>query len=459
MLGLALIDAPACATLVSLLRPEHFADHANAHPRIFEAIGQLMTAGTPVDLVTVSEALRTPSRSFSPYITELSTAAGRAAGNAEHYARILQEKWVARHTHRSALAFAQRLTKGDDVFDALNAHQREITGLQLGHGSSTHVSHFVESAFTRMEDWQKGRATDLHPTGFRSLDLGIGGFPVGELTTLAAMTGAGKTSLLGQMMRTLAFNQSKQDRPEAVLIFSAEMNGEQIVHRLASSWSGLNLRHLRRGKEPDPIYERYSEALRRLAMLPLHIDDTASPTFPHIHARCMQLRMQHGLAFVGVDYDEKIYSEGATEELRVARIAEGLKDLAKGVQVPVVALSQYSRKANAYQIPDNSWLRYSGKKEQESAVIVHWVWPRYWKDKGIAVRNKEGHIQIAGWRDDRPDDGFLLVTKNRFGPQGRYPLAFNPKTTTFTDPEEEREEARGGSLFNQPALTEEEAPF
>src|SRR5690606_3888283 len=124
----------------------------------------------------------------------------------------------------------------------------------------------------------------------------------------------------------------------------------------------------------------------RLAGLLIHIDDDPAPTFSRIAARCQQVQVTDGLAFVAIDYDEKIDSEGDTEELRVSAIAQGAKNLAKRFGVPVVSLSQYSKAAeNSYGIPQDSWLRYSGKKLQESALVLHWYWPGFWiENKGVS---------------------------------------------------------------------------
>ena len=428
VLGRALLDEKACAMAVQLLSKKHFWDRTHDHHLIFEAMVKLFSQGDPVNMSTVAQAADVDGL----YVTELTTSVASTA-NVEHNARIIWQHWMGRELRRVCLG-AAKAVGSHDAFEVLHGVQERLSGFVLGQSTDTHISEAVAKALERSEDWREGIQSDYTPTGFYSLDRSIGGYPKGELTTLAAHTGAGKTSLIVQIAKTLSKVQKKRETPEAVLFFSAEMNREQIAQRAASNEAQVNLRDLRSGAAPDEDYDTYDEALGRIAAMPFHVDDTPAPTFDHIKARCQQVKAQDGLSFVCVDYDEKIDSQGQTEELRVSAIAKGLKNLAKRFEVPVIALSQYSRGAYGnYDFPEDRHLRYSGKKEQESAVILHWHWPQYWVDKGVEPTNKQGETQIAGYRADKPERGYLLCTKNRFGPTGIVPLDFHPQHTRFVD--------------------------
>lgn len=451
VLGAAMLDEDATRQTVQLLEEEHFAGVKAKHPAIFEGIFRLFSEGHPVNTSTVAQHVEgVEEATLSDMTMDVASTA-----NVEHHARIITERYLQRRG-RQILTGAARAFDGHDVFDVLDGVQKRLSELIIPRSGNTHIRHAVAEALERSEEWKQGLQTGYVPTGFWSLDNIIGGYPREELTTLAAHTGAGKTSLIVQILRSLAQMEAAHRQAEkegreiegrqrvngAVLMFSAEMTSEQVAARAASGMAEVNLRDLRAGRATDAKYERYDEALGALAQLEIHVDDTSAPTFPHIRARCEQVKTQspNGLSFIAVDYDEKINSEGETEELRVSAIAKGLKGLAKRFGVPVVALSQYSRGAsNNYDYPEDRHLRYSGKKEQESAVILHWHWPQYFVDKGVdpfASKHDqaEGNTQIAGYRENSPERGYLICTKNRHGPTGNAVLNFYPEHTRFEDP-------------------------
>jgi replicative DNA helicase len=249
-------------------------------------------------------------------------------------------------------------------------------------------------------------------------------------------TGGGKTALLVHTSHAVARAElsavaaGRRNRARPIAIFSAEMSADQIVHRMASAACGANLRTLRSGGASAEVYAAYREALSALSALPIYVDDHPAPTFAHITARLTQWSAGFGgkVALVAVDYDEKVQTEGRSEELRVSAIAQGLKALAKRHHVAVLALSQYSREANPRESPSNNWLRYSGKKEHEAAQVIHWCNPAHWVEKG----EDPGSV----WRpyEAYPDHGALVVTKNRFGPIGKVRVVFDPASTSFVDP-------------------------
>lgn len=440
VLGACMLDETACAQAIQMIDPEYLAGRSKKHHQIFETIRALFSAGTPVNLSTVSEH---GGDLDQMYLTDLLDEVA-STSNVEHHCLIITEKWIERRALDELRRAVANLQGGEkDIFELLEELQHSLSGLVVGRSKQTHIRHAVEEAMRRVEEWRAGEATDFTPSGFYSLDRKFGGFPVGELTTFAAQSGAGKTSWIAQCLAAQAQREAKQKTPRAVLLFSAEMSGEQIAHRIASNWSASDLRVIRTGKASDEAYAVYDKSLGRLGRLLIHIDDSPAPTMAHIAARCQQVLVTDGLAFVAVDYDEKVNSEGATEELRVSAIAQGMKNLAKRFEVPVVSLSQYSKDAeNHYGVPSDRFLRYSGKKLQESALVLHWYWPGYWiENKGVSPE------QFGRWYDEsQPNRGFLICTKNRFGAAGKIPLDFVPQITKFID-------------HGEPSRHGEKAPF
>ena len=476
VLGAALMDARACSTAVAALSADQFYDPR--HQRVFGAVEALFSAGDAVDLLTVEAELGRRGeldRVGRAALAEL-TAAVASTANVEYHARIVSEKAVLRRFITAMTgAVGRAFDPTTDPFDLLDGAAREISEITFGVGgarSDVHIRHGVAAALLRVEDWREGEATDFAPSGIYSLDVKNGGFPVSELTTLAAFSGMGKTALLGECVGNvangeLARSAATGEPPAPAVVFSCEMTAEQLVHRMASQRTRLDLRHLRSGRATEAEYRAYETALGEIASLPVYIDDEPSPTFTHIAARLEQVRQSEGggrdgfrFSVVGVDYDEKVDPadpNARTEELRVSAIARGLKNTAKRFACAVLALKQYKKVQNPWsRIPDDEWLRYSGKTEQESAMIVHWVWPAYWVRKGL-VSAAEAPSAVAGYDPARPERGFLLVTKARFGDPGPVPLDFHPETTSFRDPNEPGRRYTTEELARRPPTHDPEA--
>ena len=430
VLGAAMVDDETCAKAVELLGdfPEVFADREHHHQDAFESILKLFSQGQDVTLTSVSQE----SEADDLHLTDCTAEVGTTS-DVEYSARVLLEKWMKRKSIETLRQAARYLESDEnaDIFEVLEGLQRRFNDLQLGGSEDTHISGAMETVIRRAEEWKEGIRKDTAPTGLYGLDSLIGGYPKGEVTTVAAQTGAGKTSLMIQVLRTLSRAFRGDDRRGTVLLFSAEMNRDRIAERAAAAEAKVNLRNLKNRQADEEDYDAFQTTAGEIAQLDFYVDDTASPRFSHIAARCQQVRASDGLSFVGVDYDEKIDVPGKQKQERVADIARGLKDLAKRFNVPVVALSQYSRKASGNAgIPRDDWLRMSGKKEQESAVILHWYWPGYFVEKG-----KDGEsIKLYDPTEHRR--GFMICTKNRYGERGRTKLYFEKEHTRFIDPKD-----------------------
>ena len=453
VLGGMLIDPEALTTAVAHLTPDQFYDPRHHH--IFDAAHDLFSAGRPVDLITITEALKARGeyeRVGGVYLTDLTTRYDGWAGNVAYHARIIAEKAMRRRLITTMTGVVGKaFDETEDIFDLLDESGRAVNDISFGVGgarSDVHVRHAVAEALLRVDDWRRGESTDFAPSGIYSLDRKNGGFPISELTTLAAFSGMGKTALMGECVGNIANGEITRARaagsvPAPAVVFSCEMTAEQLVHRMASQRTGIDLRHLRSGAATEAEFVAYERALGEIAELAIHIDDEPSPTFTHIAARLEQVRQSAPdgrFAVVAVDYNEKVDPNDAaarTEELRVSAIARGLKNTAKRFACAVLALSQYKKIQNPWKaLPDDEWLRYSGKTEQESAMILHWVWPDYWVRKGLVTAEAAAEGAVAGYQRDRPERGYLLVTKARFGTPGPIPLDFTPETVSFRDPAE-----------------------
>ena len=445
VLGAAMLDVTAAATLRATFPAGRFADPE--HIVIALAIERLAREGhAPSHDNLLSRELGGDRLDF--HALSAAHAVAGAPESIAHDIDLLNRAWAARALRdliERGHARARDAVSGKvDALAVAAALQQEITALTLQASGEaargTAVGLAVDEAQTRVDQWERGEATDYSPSGFYTFDRTLGGYPSAELTTLAGFTGSGKTALVCQIVRSVALAEAAKagatgQRPAPVVVFSAEMTREQLVQRIAAGMCGLNIRNLRARRDVTAEdYQTFRATLERIRPLPIEVDDEPAPTFAHIHARLSGFRQSAPdgrLALVAVDYDEKVNTEGKSEELRVSAIARGLKDTAKRFNVAVLGLSQYSRQTNAHtMMPQDDWLRYSGKKEQESAMIVHWMHPGYWVEKGHKGED------VARYDFDRPERGYLVVTKNRFGPTGQVPLDFHAPTTSFTDPSE-----------------------
>lgn len=444
ILGAALADEVAASVLFAALSSSRFLDADCG--RIARIAERLMAAGQPVNEDTVRAEGATPDA-----LAELGFMATDEA-TIRFHADLLNRAYLARSLQRlfgQATAEADLCALGDgDPEELASRIARRATEAALaihqGTPDGTHIRFAVAEALEEADAWQRGETPDLVPTGFYSLDRAIGGYPRGELVTLAGMTGSGKTAAVLQVLRAAAIRQAKrtesglQQAPDTVVLFSAEMPRNQIVHRVAQAISGVNARLLRQGKGTAEDFAFYRRALHYAAELEIHIEDDPAPSLDYLHARLQQIRLASPsgrVELVAVDYDEKIRAEGDGSEARLAAVAEGLKVIAKRNDTVVLMLSQYNRQACATQLPSNDWLRASGKKEHESAMILHWHHPKYWIDKGAAPDTVPLYNEFA------PDAGQVIITKNRFGPTCKTRIDFEPETQRFVDPAEPAEPA------------------
>jgi len=429
LLGSMLIDREALAIAVSILSPSDF--YKADHRRIFKAIYDLFSESQEVDEIIVAEAMReSGSLASAGGVTYLSglTADVGTPKNAENYARILREKTMLREAIDIGHELVQRGFDNDDPFDVLGDASARISDVRLSRRRSAYWDDFADDELEEIGRWESGKQTSFESFGLYSLDELVGGAPVGELTTIASHTGAGKTSLLTHIVLSYARRTPHLTKKYPAVVFSAEMRNVDLFRRAYANEVKLDIGRLRfSSKAPKADYQRARDGVQKTRKYRIRVDDTSAPTLQHIRAELRRQEIEEGgLGPVWVDYDEKVATEGATEELRVAAIAEGLKGIAKDFNIPVIALSQYSRQSSSPGWPKNSWLRYSGKKEQESALILHWYWPHYWTTEGY----DEG--QIPGYHSENL--GYLIVSKNRHGRKGKTTARFYPAESRFEDP-------------------------
>lgn len=276
--------------------------------------------------------------------------------------------------------------------------------------------------------WQRGETDSSVPTGFSELDRGLKLRP-DELTVIAARPSQGKSQLGFQIMHNMARWLVNSGEDGCVAIFSAEMPSKSVASRIACAAAGVDSWEVETGKASREDAARLCDHLDALGRLPLYISDKPAPTIRELLFQASLLNARKPIKGMLFDFMEQAGDENErSEELRVSAIAKGLKDIAKLLHIPVVAISQLSRavEARSDKIPLMSDLRYSGNIEAVADAVLFLVRWEYYAERGVKL----------DWGGDlaeymQPGVAMVILAKNRNGRVGSFPLAFTAKYTRF----------------------------
>src|SRR3990167_9469084 len=425
LLGSLLIDGDALTKIGDLINSEDFFDQK--HSEIFGAMKSLHDKRSPIDLLTLSEQLKSNKRLDSiggaSYLTELTNFVPTAA-HVEEYAHIIADKAI----RRRLIGVSQDIADvGHDEKKSLQELIEEAEA-RLFEVSQRHVRQDVTSLESILGD-SFDRLDDLHrhkgglrgiPTGLKELDKKLAGLQRSDLFVIASRPAMGKTTL----MLNIALHVGARVKQGAVLIFSLEMSKEQLVDRLLAAEAGVDAWALRTGEGlTDDDFERISAAMGELAEAEIYIDDTSGITVSDLRTKARRLHHQHPLAAIMVDYLQLMsggsrFSTVANRVQEISEISRNLKILARELNVPVVALSQLSRSVeNRHpQIPQLADLRESGSIEQDADVVVFIYREDYYNPE-----------------TDRQNITSLMIKKHRNGPTGNVDVYFDRSQQRFND--------------------------
>ena len=407
-----------------------------AHKAIFQTMEELMRNQTPIDLITLDQALKAKGISDSvggfAYLADLSNNTPNAI-NILAYAEIVREKAIL----RELIAVGNRIAensyspKGKDIKMVLDEAEREVFAIAEKRSSSTegpqNVLSVLESTIARIETLGKlenhNGVTGV-TTGFVELDKKTAGLQPSDLIIVAARPSMGKTTFAMNLCENAAM---ASDKP--VLVFSLEMPAEQIMMRMIASLARVDQTKIRTGQNLDET--EWSKIASVFGMFKqknnLYIDDSSGLTPTELRSRARRVyRENNGLSMIMVDYLQLMRAPAFSDNrtLEIAEISRSLKALAKELEVPVVALSQLNRtlEQRADKRPVNSDLRESGSIEQDADLIMFIyrdeVYNDNSEDKGVAE---------------------IIIGKQRNGPIGRVRLAFNGQFSRFDNLAEQRE--------------------
>jgi replicative DNA helicase len=425
LLGSLLIDSDGFIKIADMLAPEDFYDEQ--HRTIFAAMKALHDKRSPVDVLTLSEQLKSKGHleavGGASYLTELTNFVPTAA-HLEQYAQIVADKSIRRKLISASQDIA---TIGFDENKSLQELIEEAES-RLFEVSQKHVRQDITSlesilgeSFDRLDDLHhnKGGLRGI-PTGLRDLDKLLAGLQRSDLIVVAARPSMGKTAIMLNMSLDIA-TKAKQG---AVLYFSLEMSKEQLVDRLLAAEAGVDAWKLRTGEGlSDNDFERLSAAMGELAEAPIFIDDTSGITVSDLRTKARRLHHQHPLAAIMVDYLQLMsggsrYASIANRVQEISEISRSLKILARELNVPVVAASQLSRsvESRSPQIPQLADLRESGSIEQDADIVAFLYREEYYNPD-----------------TDRKNVTDVLVKKHRNGPTRNISVYFDRDKQRFRD--------------------------
>lgn len=428
VLGAILIDRDAIIEVADFLRPEDF--YRQAHSIIYAAVIHLYEHQTPTDVVTVAEYIeregdldRIGGRAYLSSLSNLTPS----AVHVHAYGKVVQRKSILRRLIAAAGKIAALAYADPEDFEtAVDQATEEVYKVSENNTGSNyrHLKGLLHEAYDKIDLLYstKGEVTGIG-TGLKDLDRMTQGFQPSDLIIIAARPSVGKTSLALNIAEHAAGRERKR-----VGLFSLEMSEEQLVLRLLSATSGVDSQRLRSGFLEDADFTQIMHAMGELSEAPVYIDDTPSLTVTELRTKARRMKAEVGIDLVIVDYLQLMHAPGVSGRdtnrvQEVSAITSGLKQLARELDVPVIALSQLSRQTEMRESrePRLSDLRDSGSIEQDADIVI-FLW-----------RRMEGR-EDEDWQSSGSDEGEwinLKLAKHRNGPTGELQLWFRKAQTRF----------------------------
>ncbi len=418
VLGAMMLDNQAITAAGEILTGEDF--YNTQYGVIFDAMQELQSSGRPVDLITLQDILKeknvSPEVSSLTYVKEFIDRVPTSA-NVKSYAQIVREKSVLRKMIRTNDDISSMCYSGKEKLDyILDNAEKKIFDVVKKRGSSDFVpiDEVVMRALDNIEaaSKTKGSVTGV-ATGFTDLDYDTAGFQPSDLILVAARPAMGKTAFALNIALHVAIKEKKR-----VALFDLEMSKESLVNRLFAMQSKVDGKKLRTGELSPEEWNALSVGAAEVAESLIVIDDNASITPAELRSKCRKLKLEKGLDLIIIDYLQLMSTDGRNDsrQQEVSEISRALKLMARELNVPVIALSQLSRKVEdrTDKRPMLSDLRESGAIEQDADVVMFLYREDYYKpdteNKGVTE---------------------VIIAKQRNGPTGTVKLAWLPDFMLF----------------------------
>ena len=420
VVGAMILDRDAVTVATEMLSAEDF--YQKQYSILFEAMTELYSEGKPIDLITLQNRLKEkdvpPEISSLEFVRDMITTVPTSA-NVKYYAEIVSEKALLRRLIKVNEDIAAACYAGKErVEDILEDTEKSIFQVlqRRTNDEFVPIKDVVLNALDKIEAASrlKGSVTGM-PTGFIDLDYTLSGFQPSDLILIAARPSMGKTAFVLNIAEYMAFRSN-----ETVAIFSLEMSKEQLVNRLFALESHVDSQVLRTGNLSDSDWANLIEAAGTIGRSNLIIDDTPGISVAELRSKCRKFKLEHNLGIIMIDYLQLMQGSRRSEsrQQEISEISRSLKEIARELHVPVVALSQLSRAVE--QRPDHrpmlSDLRESGAIEQDADVVMFLYRDDYYNHD-----------------TEKKDVAEVIIAKQRNGPIGTVELAWLPRFTKFAN--------------------------
>lgn len=427
VLGALLLEKDSLHRIMDILKANMF--YKDANQVIYEHILTLFQNSEPIDILTVKNVLKQSGKLQEAggafYLTELTSRVASAA-NIEYHARVIAEKFIL----RQLIVVSDQVVKDaynetTDVFDLLDQTEQSLFEISETNLRRNYLGmpELVMKTLERLEE-MRGKDTSVTgiPSGIAALDKMTAGFNKTDLVILAARPAMGKTAFV----LTLARNSSLRfDEP--VAFFSLEMAAVQLTQRMIVSEAELDAQKVRTGRLEDYEWKQLITRIGSLSKTNIFIDDTPALSIWDLRSKCRRLKAEKNISMVIIDYLQLMTgpsNKGGNREQEIAAISRALKELAKELDVCVIALSQLSRAVESRggdKRPMLSDLRESGSIEQDADIVMFLYRPDYY---GFET-DDEGNSTL-GMAE-------LIIAKQRNGPTGNVKMQFIGKYGKFSD--------------------------
>lgn len=423
VLGAILIDKDSIGLVSELVSPEDFYEDING--MIYDAMLTLYEERKPIDILTLTQKLKKNKdgdKVEPSYLSDLVNVVPTAA-NIEEYAKIIKECSTRRELISVGTRIAQDSFKDDsEVPQLLDNAESSIFAISQGHNVKgfAPIKDSLAESFDRIDELhKKGAGFRGIQTGFTDIDNILSGMQDSNLLILAARPGQGKTAMVVNIAQNVAVIQKNP-----VGIFSLEMSQEELVDRLLVGQADVDAWRLKTGKLVEADFTKLSTAMGELADAPIFIDDTPGITISEMRTKARRLQLEQGIKLLIVDYLQ-LADPGRRYDSRVQEVSvvsQGLKNLARELKIPVLAVSQLSRAVEhrGERKPQLADLRESGAIEQDADVVM-FLYRTDAEPVGSVIPTK------------------LLVAKHRNGPMGEADLLFRGDRIRFYNMDRKRE--------------------
>lgn len=451
LLGALLLNNQLYHEIDGLLRPDHF--YVPAHGRVFEAIGKIINRQQVADPVSLTSFFGKDSwyqeiggRAFLEQINENAST----VINIRTYADIIYNHALTREliSIGTDMVNAAYDDGGNEPQNLIGESEARLFDLaERGHTKNeiTDLKRPLVEVVRRVEYAMQNRGDVTGVTsGFSDLDKLLGGFQNSDLVILAARPSMGKTALaLNMALNAARARDDNRSGGAGVGVFSLEMSSDQLAARMLANEANISMSDLSRGQTSGDMFGRIVTASDTLSRMPIYIDETSVLNVATLRARARRLKRQYNIGMLVVDYLQLMRSAGKIENRvqEISEISQGLKSIARELNIPVIALSQLSRgvESRDNKRPQLSDLRESGSIEQDADIVMFLYREEYYLDKLLPPAEQR---LAAAQADDKVakmmeqlekvrGKAELLISKNRKGPTGAIALSFQAETTTF----------------------------